>query len=50
MQSEAAVADQADAAVEVFEASVVEGEADGGEDAGAVAADRSGEFDERFES
>jgi hypothetical protein len=41
------VADEADAAVEAFEAAVGEAEADGGEDAGAVAADRAGELDER---
>ena len=49
MEAEAAVADQADAAVESFEAAVVEAEADGGEDAFAVAADRAGELDERVE-
>ena len=49
MEAEAAVADEADTAVESFEAAVVEAEADGGEDAGAVAADRWGELDERFE-
>jgi hypothetical protein len=49
VEAEAAVADQADAAVESFEAAVVEAEADGGEDAFAVAADRAGELDERVE-
>ena len=47
MEAEAAVADQADLAVEALEASVCEAEADGGEDAVAVAADRAGEPDER---
>ena len=37
-------ADHADAAAEFFEAAVVQSEADLGEDARAVAADRSGEF------
>jgi len=50
VEPEAAVADQADAAVEAFEAAVVESEADGGEDAGAVASDCACEFDERLES
>jgi hypothetical protein len=50
VEAEAAVADEADAAVESFEAAVGEAEADRGEDAGAVAADRSGELDERFEA
>jgi hypothetical protein len=50
VEAVAAVADQADAAVDAFEASVVESEADCGEDAGAMAADRAGELDERFES
>ncbi len=39
MEAEAAVADQPDAAVEALETAVGEPEADGGEDAGAVAAD-----------
>jgi hypothetical protein len=43
------MADEADAAVEAFEAAVVESEADRGEDAGAVAADGARELDERFE-
>jgi hypothetical protein len=43
------VADRADAAVETFEAAVGEPEADGGEDAGAVAADRARELEEREE-
>ncbi len=47
MEAEAAVADQADAAVEALEAAVGEPEPDGGEDAGAVAADRARELDER---
>ncbi len=47
MEAEAAVADQADAAVEALEAAVGEPETDGGEDAGAVAADRARELDER---
>jgi len=50
VEAEAAVADEADAAVESFEAAVVQSESDGGEDAGAVAADRAGELDERFEA
>ena len=49
VEAEAAVADQADAAVEALEAAVVEAEPDRGEDAGAVAADRAGELDERLE-
>src|SRR3954452_11489492 len=47
VEAEAAVADQADAAVEALEAAVGEPEADGGEDAGAVATDRARELDER---
>src|SRR4051812_5501551 len=47
VKAEAAVADQADAAVEAFEAAVGQSEADRGEDAGAVAADRARELDER---
>jgi hypothetical protein len=50
MKAEAAVADEADAAVESLEAAVGQAEADGGEDAGAVAADRSGELGERLEA
>ena len=46
MEAEAAVADQSDAAVEALEATVAEAEADGGEDAGAMAADRARELDE----
>ncbi len=46
MEAEAAVADQADAAVEAFEVSVGEPESDCVEDAVAVAADRAGELDE----
>ncbi len=46
MEAEAAVADEADAAVEAFGAAVVEAEADGVEDPVAVAADRAGELDE----
>jgi DDE superfamily endonuclease len=49
VQAEAAVADDPDAIVEVFEASVGEAEADCGEDGGAVAADRARELDERCE-
>src|SRR5205814_3549613 len=48
VESEAAVADQADAAVEAFESAVVESEPDGVEDPVAVAADRAGELDERL--
>ena len=49
MEAEAAVADQPDAAVEAFEAPVVQAEADRVEDPVAVAADRAGELDERVE-
>ena len=45
VEAEAAVADEADAAVEALEATVPESEADGGEDAIAVAADRAGELE-----
>jgi hypothetical protein len=44
------VADESDAAVEAFEAAVAEAESDRVEDAGAVAADRARELDERLES
>ena len=47
VEAEAAVADQADLAVEAFEAAVGEAEADGGEDAVAVAAEGAREPDER---
>ena len=50
VEAEAAVADQPDAAVEALETAVGEPEADGGEDAGAVAADRLGEADERLKA
>jgi len=50
LEAEAAVADEPDAAVEPFEAPVEQSEADRGEDASAVAADRPGELDERFEA
>ena len=50
VETEGSVADEADAAVEVFEPAVVETESDGGEDPFAVAADRSGELDERLEA
>ena len=43
------MADQADAAVESFEAAVVEVEPDRVEDSGPVAADRARELDERLE-
>ena len=46
MKAEAAVADEADAAVEALEAPVGEPEVDGGQDAGAVAADGAREPDE----
>jgi hypothetical protein len=46
VEAEAAVADQPDAAVEAFQASVGEAEADRGEDPVAVAADRAGELGE----
>ena len=49
MKSEAAVADESDAAVEAFEAAVGQVEADGGEDAGAVAAQGARGLDERRE-
>jgi hypothetical protein len=49
VEAEAAVADEADAAVEAFEAAVGESEADRGDDPVAVATDRAGEPDERFE-
>jgi hypothetical protein len=41
------VADEPDAAVEAFESAVGEAEADRGEDAVAVAADRACELEER---
>ena len=47
MKAEGAVADQADLAVEAFEAAVGEPEADGGEDAVAVGAQGAREPDER---
>jgi len=47
VEAEGAVAGQADLRVEAFEAAVGEPEADGGEDALAVAADRPRELDER---
>ena len=50
MEAEAAVADEADAAVEAFEVAVGEPESDCGEDAGAVAADCARELDERCET
>ena len=43
------VADQADAVVEAFEPAVAQPEADRVEDSVLVAADRSGELDERLE-
>jgi hypothetical protein len=46
--AEGAVADQADLAVEAFEAAVGEAEADGGEDAGAVRAQGAGEATNGF--
>jgi hypothetical protein len=49
VEAEAAVADQADLAVESLEAGVGQVQADGGEDAVAVAADGAGELDERLE-
>ena len=49
MKGEAAVADEPDAAVETFEASVVEAEADRGEDPVAVTADGAGELYERLQ-
>jgi len=48
VEAEAAVADEPDAAVESFEAAVVEPEPDRVEDPVAVAADRAGELDERL--
>jgi hypothetical protein len=50
VEAEAAVADEADAAVEAFEAAVGEAESDRGEDAGAVASDRAREPDERMQA
>jgi hypothetical protein len=50
VEPEAAVADEADAAVESFESAVVEAEPDRVEDPGPVAADRAGELDEWLES
>jgi hypothetical protein len=50
MEAEAAVADQSDAAVETFEPSVVEAEADRVEDPVAVAADCAGELNERLQA
>ena len=47
MKAERAVADQADLAVEAFEAAVGEPKADGGEDAVAVRSERAREPDER---
>ncbi len=47
MEAEAAVADEPDLAVEAFEAAVGQAEANGGEDAVAVSAQRAGEADER---
>src|SRR4051812_3891181 len=47
VKAEAAVADQADAAVEALEAAVGEPEADRGEDAVAVRAEGAGGLDER---
>ena len=49
MEAEAAVADEADLAVEALEAAVGQAEADGGEDAVAVGAEGAGEPDERGE-
>ena len=49
VKAEAAVADESDAAVEAFQAAVGEAEADRGEDAGAVAAQRARGLDERGE-
>jgi hypothetical protein len=49
VEAVAAVADQADLAVEAFEAAVGEAEADGGEDPVAVGSERAGEADERPE-
>ena len=46
MEAEAAVADEADAAVEALEAAVGEPESDGGEDPFAVAADGARKPDE----
>ncbi len=49
MEAEAAVADEADLAVEAFQAAVGEPEPDRGEDPVAVRAQGAGEADERFE-
>jgi hypothetical protein len=50
VEAEAAVADQADLAVEAFEAAVGEAEADGGEDPVAVRSQRARETDERLQA
>jgi len=49
VEAEGAVAEQPDLAVERLHAAVGQAEADGGEDAVAVAADGAGELDERLE-
>jgi len=48
VKSEAAVADEPDAAVEAFESAVVQAEADRVEDPGLVATDGAGELYERL--
>jgi hypothetical protein len=50
VEAVAAVADEADLAVEAFEAPVGEAEADGGEDSVAVSAQGPGEPDERVQA
>lgn len=50
MEAEAAMTDEADAAVEAFQAPVGQAEADRGEDARAVAADRACEPNERVKA
>jgi hypothetical protein len=50
VEAEGAVADQSDLGVEAFEAAVGEAEADRGEDAVAVGAERAREPDERSQA
>jgi hypothetical protein len=47
VKADAAVADEPDAAVEALEVAVGQAEADGGGNAGAVAAQRAGQGDDR---
>ena len=50
MEAEGAVADQTDLAVERFESTIGEAEADGGKDAVAVRSQGAGEADERLQA